>query len=94
MELFFVYIMTNKPNGTIYIGSTKNLNKRVWEHKNDVVPCFTSRYKLHSLVYYEAYHSYTDAAKREKCLKNWLRKWKIKLIETCNPSWRDISNEL
>ena len=84
MKSFYVYIMANKRNGTLYIGSTSNLIKRVWEHKNQVVPSFTSKYKVHMLVYYEIHENYLGAAQREKSFKNWCRKWKFSLIERMN----------
>ncbi len=85
-----VYILANKPNGTLYIGVTSNLAQRVWQHKNDLVEGFTKRYGVHSLVWYEAHESMESAITREKMLKRWKRAWKIRLIEKGNPSWLDL----
>ncbi len=89
---FFVYIMTNSPKGAIlYTGITGNLQRRVWQHKNKLVPGFTSRYKLTRLVYFEVF-IYPDAAiAREKEIKGWRRSKKIKLIESMNPRWEDLA---
>ena len=78
MKYYYVYIMTNKPKGTLYIGITNNLIRRVYEHKNDLIEnSFTSRYSLHRLVYYEVYSYVWDAIRREKNIKKWKRNWKI-----------------
>ena len=90
----YVYIMTNRPNGTLYVGVTNNLVRRVYEHKNSLLPGFTSKYKLHNLVYFECYDSEDNAIKREKTLKGWLRKKKIELIISVNPSWSDLYGTL
>lgn len=90
MKSFYVYILANKPRGTIYIGITSNLIKRVYEHKNDLTPGFTSKYQIHSLVYYENIVDSQSAIKREKQLKMWRREWKIALIEKENPNWNDL----
>ena len=79
---------------TIYIGVTSDVIKRVWEHKNDLVPSFTSRYKIHDLVWYEAHQTLASAITRESALKNWKRKWKLELIETTNPEWRDLYSDV
>ena len=89
-----VYIMASRRNGTLYIGVTSDVVKRVWEHKNDFVESFTSRYKIHHLVWYEAHHSMESAIVRETALKNWHRKWKLELIEKTNPEWRDLYPDL
>ena len=81
----FVYILANKRNGTLYIGVTKDLIRRVYEHKTDAVPGFTSRHEVHNLVWYEQTDSIFSAIQREKQLKNWQRTWKIRLIEQTNP---------
>lgn len=94
MKSFFVYIMANKPNGTIYVGSTADLIKRVWEHKTKVISGFTATYNVHMLVYYEIHQNYIEAARREKRFKNWPRQWKINLIEQLNPKWRDLYEEI
>ena len=89
-----VYIMASARNGTLYIGVTSDVIKRVWEHKNDVVESFTSRYKIHDLVWYEAPDMMESAIVRESALKNWHRKWKLELIENTNPEWRDLYLDL
>ena len=89
-----VYILTNKPWGTLYIGVTSDLVKRVWQHKNKILPGFTHRYNLHKLVYFEVLDDMYTAISREKQLKNWKREWKIQLIESHNPQWRDLWNEI
>jgi putative endonuclease len=95
MDLYsYVYIMTDQRRGTLYVGLTTNLIRRVWEHKNDLVPGFTRKYGLHRLVYYETHGQISDAAQREKSLKRWLRTWKITLIEQLNPTWRDLYKEI
>ena len=88
---YFVYILTNKKNGTLYIGVTNNLERRIWEHKNELHEGFTKKYKLKKLIYYEQFISIADAIKREKQLKGWLRSKKIELIEANNPNWDDLS---
>jgi putative endonuclease len=85
-----VYILASKRNGTLYIGVTSELAKRVWQHKNDVVDGFTKRYSVHQLVWYELHETMESAIKREKTLKNWKRIWKLELIETSNPGWQDL----
>ena len=94
MDSFYVYIMCSKPNGTLYVGSTSDLVKRVWEHKNNFISGFTARYNVHKLAYYEIHDTYVEAARREKRFKNWCRQWKINLIEEMNPSWRDLFDEI
>jgi len=90
MRQYYVYIMASKRNGTLYIGVTNNLVKRVYEHKIDLVRGFTQKYRVHNLVYYEIYSHIYDAIAREKRMKKWKRKWKIQLIEKSNPQWRDL----
>lgn len=87
---FHVYIMANKKNGTIYIGVTSDLIKRVWQHKNNVVDGFTKNYGVHRLVYFEEHPNAESAIQREKSLKNWRRSWKIELIEKENSTWEDL----
>jgi putative endonuclease len=94
MGEYFVYILASKRNGTLYIGVTNNLLKRVDEHKNNLVPGFTSKYSVHNLVYFERYSDIYDAIAREKRIKKWKRAWKIELIEKTNPEWRDLYNDL
>ena len=89
-----VYVMASKRNGTLYIGTTSNLIQRVWQHKNDVAEGFTKRYGVHTLVWYEGHETMPSAIAREKQLKEWKRAWKLQLIETINPSWRDLLEDL
>lgn len=89
-----VYILASKRNGTLYIGVTSNLRKRVWEHKNDVVEGFTKKYHVHHLVYYELHGDMLSAIEREKQIKKWNRAWKLELIEGQNPDWMDLWDQL
>ncbi|MBI5037396.1 MAG: GIY-YIG nuclease family protein [Candidatus Kerfeldbacteria bacterium] len=93
MYTYYVYIMTNKRNHILYIGVTRNLEYRVWEHKNKAKPGFTSRYNVTNLVYYEEFAMLMDAIQREKQLKNWHRGWKFNLIRKCNPKMVDLAAE-
>ena len=86
----YIYIMANKENGTIYIGVTSNLVKRVYEHKNKICEGFTKKYELNKLVYYEVFDEIMTAIEREKQLKKWNREWKLNLIEKENPNWDDL----
>ena len=90
MKQGFVYIMSNKPEGTLYIGVTSDIIKRIYEHKNNLADGFTKRYNLKTLVYYEIFDEIEEAIKREKQLKNWQRDWKIELISQKNPNWKDL----
>ncbi|MBI4005192.1 MAG: GIY-YIG nuclease family protein [Gammaproteobacteria bacterium] len=89
-----VYILTNQRNGTLYVGVTSNLPKRVWEHKTKVVRGFTQKYGVDKLVWYELHETMESALQREKAIKFWKRHWKLKTIETINPEWRDLYEEL
>lgn len=89
-----VYILASKRNGTLYVGVTSDLIKRVWEHKNDLVEGFTKKYVVHSLAYFEQFGDMPSAITREKQLKKWNRAWKIRLIESQNPAWKDLYEEL
>ena len=91
---FFVYILANKRNGTLYIGMTDDLVKRVWQHRNEVIPGFSKRYGVKTLVWHETHESRESAFARERQLKKWNRKWKLELIEGANSSWRDLADEL
>jgi len=84
------YIMASRQNGTLYIGVTNNLVRRVYEHKNDLVEGFTKKYGVHRLVYYEQYQDITLAVQREKQMKKWNRQWKINRIQEQNPDWKDL----
>jgi len=88
------WIPASKRNGTLYIGVTSNLIKRIWEHKNDLVPGFTQRYRVHYLVYVEQAADMLSAIAREKPLKKWNRHWKLNLIEQTNPGWADLYTSL
>ncbi len=85
-----VYILASKRNGTLYIGVTSDLLKRVWEHRNNMVEGFSKRYGVRQLVWYELHERMESAIEREKRLKEWKRKWKLELIESTNPDWQDL----
>ncbi len=89
-----VYMVANRRNGTLYVGVTSDLIKRVYQHRGDVVPGFTRRYKVHDLVWYELHTEMAVAILREKQIKKWSRAAKIRLIETNNPAWQDLWPEL
>ncbi|MBU3679249.1 MAG: GIY-YIG nuclease family protein [Candidatus Kapabacteria bacterium] len=89
-----VYILASARNGTLYIGVTSNIVRRVWEHRNHLVEGFTARYNVTSLVYYELYDTMEVAIAREKQLKKWNRAWKIQLILKTNPEWKDLWDEI
>ena len=94
MKEYYVYILASKPNGTLYIGVTTDLIKRVYQHKNNILDGFTHKYNVHKLVYYEKTTDIESAIRREKQLKKWRRIWKIELIEKNNPLWEDLYNDL
>ena len=85
-----VYILASRRNGTLYIGVTSDLPKRIWEHKNDLFEGFTKRYNVNHLVWYELHERMESAINREKALKEWRRKWKLEMIEKFNPYWSDL----
>jgi len=89
-----IYILASKRNGTLYIGVTSDLQKRSWEHKNDLLDGFTKKYGVHLLVYYEIHDDMVSAITREKQLKKWNRAWKLELIEQGNQDWRDLWQEI
>jgi putative endonuclease len=91
---FFVYILTNRPRGVLYIGVTNDLVRRLAEDKGKLAPGFTRTYGVIMLVYYEEYSSILEARAREATLKRWRRSWKIELVDKFNPDWRDLSDEL
>ncbi len=91
---YFVYLMAKKKSGTLYVGVTNDLIRRVYEHKNNLVEGFTSRYAVHHLVWFESTQSVEAAIHREKQIKNWTRDWKIALIEENNPAWDDLYDAL
>ena len=93
MKSYYVYIMSNKTNSTIYIGVTSDIYKRANEHNDNVIDGFTKLYNVHKLVYVEEYNSVEDALNREKQLKKWRREKKEKLINSLNPQWKDLLRE-
>ena len=86
----WVYFMSNRRNGTLYVGVTNNLSRRVWEHKSGHGGAHTRRYGIDRLVYYESYPNVGDAIQREKTIKHWPRAWKVRLIHGMNPEWDDL----
>ena len=91
---YWVYILASAVGGTLYIGVTNDLVRRIYEHRNDLVRGFTKRYGVHRLVYYEPHNDIEAAIRREKRLKRWNRTWKIKLIEQMNPDWDDLYSQI
>jgi putative endonuclease len=91
---FFVYILASRRNGTLYIGMTDDLVRRVWQHRAGVVPGFTMKYGVKMLVWYEQHETRESVLTRERQLKKWNRTWKLRLIEQMNPAWRDLWDEL
>jgi putative endonuclease len=89
-----VYILANRRNGTLYVGVTSDLSRRMSEHKSETIEGFTKRYGLHTLVYAEFHTTMAEAILREKRIKTWRRGWKIALIEKFNPAWQDLSDEI
>jgi putative endonuclease len=87
---YYVYILASRPRGTLYVGVTNDLVRRVYEHRNDVIGGFTAQHEVHRLVYYEVYDDVYEAITREKRLKRWRRSWKIELIEKHNEDWTDL----
>ena len=94
MKLGYVYLLASRRNGTLYVGVTSDLVKRVWHHKNDLVEGFTKRYGVHTLVWYEVHESMESAIRRERAIKEWKRAWKLALIEKENPTWQDLYEEI
>ena len=92
--MFYVYLLASKPYGTLYVGVTSDLVRRVFEHKSRAVPGFTARYRVDTLVWFEAHDSGEAAIRREKQLKEWKRDWKFNLIERSNPHWTDLYHHL
>ena len=91
---YYVYMLASKPNGTLYVGITSNIIKRIYEHKEKYVEGFTKKYNISRLVYFEEYNDVKEAISREKCIKRWKRSWKIKLINENNPKWEDLYGEI
>jgi len=90
----WVYIITNRPEGTLYVGVTSDIARRAWEHREGVIEGFSKRYGLKRLVYVERHETIEDAIRREKRIKRWPRAWKVDLIRKTNPYWRDLYDEL
>jgi putative endonuclease len=91
---YFVYLMASRKHGTLYLGVTNDLVRRVYEHKNKLVAGFTARYDVDRLVWFETYDDPTSAIAREKDIKKWRREWKIRLIEEDNPDWLDLYDRI
>ena len=89
-----VYILASRRDGTLYVGVTSDLVKRIYEHKNNLADGFTKRYGVHTLVYYELHGEMIEAIQREKQIKKWNRQWKVELIEKTNPEWKDLWPEI
>ena len=94
MRAYYVYILASQRNGTLYVGLTNDLVRRVWEHKTHAVGGFTAKYRVHRLVHFEQCDDPEAAILREKQIKNWHREWKLRLIEESNPEWNDLYDEL
>lgn len=92
--MYYVYLMASRKNGTLYLGVTNNLVRRIYEHKSKAVPGFTTRYNIDRLVWFECYDDPINAIAREKELKKWRRNWKIRLIEEANPNWTDLYDSI
>ncbi len=94
MNNYYVYILASEKNGTLYIGVTSDLKKRIWQHKNKVIEGFTGKYNVDKLVWFTETSDVKSAILREKQMKRWNRAWKIRLIEEKNPMWRDLYDEI
>jgi putative endonuclease len=92
--MFYVYLLASRPHGTLYVGKTSDLHRRVWQHKTKAVPGFTVKYAVDRLVWFEPHETLESAFRRERQLKGWKRAWKIQLIESDNPYWIDLSADL
>jgi putative endonuclease len=90
---FWVYMLASSRNGTLYVGMTDDLIRRVWQHRSGIVPGFTRKYDVKQLVWYEEHQTREAAFQRERRIKKWNRAWKLKLIEQANPAWRDLFDE-
>ena len=91
---YYVYVLASGRNGTLYVGVSNDLVRRVYEHREGLVPGFTKRHGVHRLVHWEEFAEIVEAISREKRVKRWLRKWKLELIEQNNPTWRDLYEDL
>ena len=94
MAAYWVYLLTNSPRSTLYVGVTNDLVRRVYEHREGLVKGFTQRYGLKMLVHFEQYDTPYEAIQREENIKHWPRLWKLQLIESSNPQWRDLYNDI
>jgi putative endonuclease len=94
MKRFYVYILSSRKHGTLYTGVTSDLIKRIYDHKKDLADGFTKKYQVHNLVWFETHETAETAIMREKQIKEWERKWKIRIIEQVNPQWDDLYNEI
>jgi putative endonuclease len=92
--IYYVYLLASRRHGTLYLGVTNNIVRRVYEHKHKIVPGFSAKYDVDRLVWYEAYGDVTGAIRREKQIKKWKRDWKIALIEADNPDWSDLYDRI
>ena len=93
MKTYYIYILASRKNGTLYIGVTNNIAKRIHQHKSKASEGFTKRYNVHQLVWYDQSNDIHEVLQREKQMKKWKRQWKINLIEEQNPNWRDLSED-
>lgn len=94
LKTYYVYILASAKNGTLYVGVTNNLNRRLYEHQNNLIEGFTEKYHVHKVVYFIGTPDVESAIRHEKQLKRWNRKWKIELIEKGNPGWEDLSTRI
>ena len=94
MKQYYTYILASRKNGTLYVCVTSDLLKRIYEHKQNLIDGFTKKYNVHSLVYYEVHNDMREAITREKQIKKWNRRWKMRLIEEMNSEWRDLYYEI
>ena len=94
MKSYYIYIMASERNGTLYIGVTNDLTRRVYEHKNNLLDGFTKNHNIKLLVYFEIYDNIEEALKREKNMKAWQRSWKMRIIEEQNPHWNDLYDQI
>jgi len=94
MADYFVYVLANKPRGTLYVGVMNDLVRRVYEHREGAVPGFTRQYGIKQLVHFERYDAPVAAIQREKNIKHWSRLWKLQLVEASNPKWRDLYSDI
>lgn len=92
-KAYYVYILASKKNGTLYTGVTNDLERRIYEHKNNIIKGFTKKYNVHKLVYFEETNDVNEALLLEKRIKKWYRAWKIELIEMDNPHWKDLAKD-